>query len=95
MVCFFSKGYDQLKNFEQLQQQEMKVMVEAENSQGPKKFRQFEVINYPILLKKHLIKQSVIRKQEKTIFITYFLAENFKSVGVSDIYLFFELRGNF
>ena len=33
-------------------------------------------------------------KQEKSLVITFFLAESFISVG-SDIYLFFELRGNF
>lgn len=39
-------------------------------------------------------KNNRVWKQEKAL-IVYFLAENFKSVGVSDIYLFFELSGDF
>lgn len=44
----------------------------TENSQGPKKLRQFEVTHSPSLLKKCLIKQPGIWKQEKTPLITDF-----------------------
>lgn len=68
------------------------------NSQGSKKLRQFEAINSPLPLKKRLMKTIWDAKTGDNL---YLLggggrgAENFKSVGVSDIYLFFELRGNF
>ena len=63
--------------------QEMKMMVEAEISQGPKKFRQTP---YKIFCD---------MKTRENSCDYFFLAESFISVGVSDIYLFFELRGNF
>ena len=69
----------------------------SENSQGPKKLRQFKAINSPLTLKKRLIKIicDAKKNQEKTPFINFWGAEKFKSVDINDIYLLFELRENF
>lgn len=92
---WFSFYQSDLSNLKILNNDCSKKWKQGRNSQESEKLRQFETINSPMLLKKHLIKQSVIWKQEETPFIICVLAKNFKSVGVSDIYLFFELRGNF
>lgn len=72
----------------------MTVIVEAQQIFEDVKSESKGIHSFSSPPKETPYKNNRTQKQEQIPLIIYFLTDNFNFVGISDIYLFFELRGN-